>query len=131
MVALVINVLVLVFLKTPLAIIVTGNLGYILTHVLAISAFALLRRDRPDLPRPIRLPDFFVPLSWGVAAFIATVLVVGATGFSITGYGGYKELAIAAVVLLGAVLLWLYRHRVQDKNTTPAGPPAPAPERTA
>ncbi|MFE2636442.1 APC family permease [Streptomyces scopuliridis] len=131
MVALVINVLVLVFLKTPLAIIVTGNLGYILTHVLAISAFALLRRDRPDLPRPIRLPDFFVPLSWGVAAFIATVLVVGATGFSITGYGGYKELAIAAVVLLMAVLLWLYRHRVQDKNTTPSEPPAPAPERTA
>jgi amino acid transporter len=115
-IALVINVVVLVVLKTPLAIIVTGNLGYILTHVLAISGFAMLRRDRPDLARPIRLPGFFVPLAWLLAAFLAVVLVVGATGFSITGYGGYQELGIALGVLAAAVLLWLYRTKVQDRR---------------
>ncbi|WP_406415966.1 hypothetical protein OH809_40750 [Streptomyces sp. NBC_00873] len=53
---LVLNVFVLTVLQTSLAIIVTGNLGYILTHVLAVSGFALLRKDRPDAVRPIRLP---------------------------------------------------------------------------
>ncbi|MFE7355296.1 APC family permease [Streptomyces sp. NPDC057543] len=115
-VALVINMLVLVCLKTPLAILVTGNLGYILTHVLAVSGFALLRRDRPDLPRPIRLPGFFVPLAWLLSAFMTLVLVVGATGFSVTGYGGYKELGVALAVLVTGVLLWVYRTRVQDRR---------------
>ncbi|MEU2234061.1 APC family permease [Streptomyces vietnamensis] len=115
LVALVLNILVLTVLKTPLAIIVTGNLGYILTHILAISGFALLRRDRPQAPRPIRLPNFFVPLAWALTALLTVILVVGATGFSITGYGGYKELGIALAVLALAVVLWLYRTKVQDR----------------
>ncbi|WP_330177497.1 APC family permease [Streptomyces sp. NBC_01498] len=115
-IALVINILVLTVLKTPLAIIVTGNLGYILTHILAISAFALLRHDRPDAVRPIRLPGFFVPLAWVLTALLVVILVVGATGFSITGYGGYKELGIALAVLAVSVLLWLYRVKVQDRR---------------
>lgn len=115
-VALVLNVLTLTFLQTPLAIIVTGNLGYILTHVLALSAFALLRRDRPDAPRPIRLPSFFVPLAWLLAAFLLVVLIVGATGFSISGYGGFTELGVAVGVLATGVALWLYRTRVQDRQ---------------
>ncbi|MDR3082978.1 MAG: APC family permease [Streptomyces sp.] len=115
-VALVINVIVLTVLKTPLAIIVTGNLGYILTHILAISGFALLRRDRPDLARPIRLPGFFVPLAWALTVLLAVMLIVGATGFAITGYGGYRELAIALGILAASVVLWEYRRRVQDRD---------------
>ncbi|MFF3954689.1 APC family permease [Streptomyces sp. NPDC001890] len=129
-VALVINVLVLVCLKTPLAILVTGNLGYILTHILAISGFALLRKDRPDLPRPIRLPGFFVPLAWLLAGFMTLVLVVGATGFSVTGYGGYKELGVALAVLTAGVLLWAYRTRVQDRRPEETRPEEPRPEET-
>lgn len=118
LVALVLNVFVLTVLQTPLAIIVTGNLGYILVHVLAVSGFALLRKDRPDAVRPIRLPRFFVPLAWTLAGFLTVVLVVGATGFSITGYGGYTELGVALAVLVVAVLLWLYRTKVQDRHLT-------------
>ncbi|GAA0486679.1 APC family permease [Streptomyces olivaceiscleroticus] len=118
-VALVLNILVLTVLKTPLAIIVTGNLGYVLTHVLAVSGFALLRRDRPDAVRPIRLPGFFVPLAWVLTALLAVMLVVGATGFAITGYGGYRELGIALAVLAVSVLLWLYRTKVQDRRASP------------
>ena len=55
-------------------------------------------------------PGFFVPL--------AALLVVGATGFSITGYGGYKELGIALSVLALSVVLWLYRTKVQDRRTS-------------
>jgi len=115
-VALIVNVFALTALETPLAIIVTGNLGYILTHALALSGFAMLRRDRPDAVRPIRLPRFFVPVAWFLTAFLLVVLVVGATGFSVSGYGGYKELAIALVVLATSVVLWLYRVKVQDRR---------------
>ena len=32
-----------------------GNLGYMLSHVLALSGVLLLRKDRPAWPRPIKL----------------------------------------------------------------------------
>ncbi|PQZ94781.1 amino acid permease [Arthrobacter sp. MYb227] len=107
-VMLVLNIVVLVVLQSPLAIIVTGNLGYILTHIFAVSGFFILRKDRPDAKRPIRLPNFFVPLSIGLTAFMVLILVVGATGFSITGYGGVKELAIALGVLATGIVIWIF-----------------------
>ncbi|OBC15883.1 hypothetical protein A5784_27695 [Mycobacterium sp. 852013-50091_SCH5140682] len=117
-VMLVLNVVLLVVLQQPLAIIVTGNLGYILAHVLAVAGFALLRKDRPDAPRPIRLPQVFVPLSIGLAVLLAVMLVVGATGFSITGYGGVLELCLAISILAGGVLLWRF---VQRSDRAAAG----------
>ncbi|MFE7233325.1 APC family permease [Streptomyces sp. NPDC057596] len=126
-VALVLNITTLTVLKTPLAIIVAGNLGYILTHVLALSAFALLRRDRPDAVRPIRLPSFLVPVAWVLAALLSVILVVGATGFSVSGYGGFTELGVAIGVLATGVALWLYRTRVQDRGS--AGDPGSAGDR--
>lgn len=105
-VMLVLNIVLLVVLQQPLAIIVTGNLGYILAHVLAVAGFAVLRKDRPNALRPILLPRVFVPLSIGLAVLLAIMLVVGATGFSITGYGGVLELGIAVSILAGGVLLW-------------------------
>lgn len=126
-VALVINVLAITILKTPLAIVVTGNLGYILTHILALSGFLLLRHDRPEAERPIRLPAFFVGVAWFMVVALVVILAVGATGFSITGYGGIKELLIALGVMATGVGLWAYRTYVQDAPTRPVTP-APAPE---
>jgi amino acid transporter len=119
-VMLVLNVVLLVVLQQPLAIIVTGNLGYILAHVLAVAGFALLRKDRPDAPRPIRLPKVFVPLSIGLTALLVVLLVVGATGFSITGYGGVLELCIALSILAAGVVLWWFVQR-RDRADAAAG----------
>ncbi|MEV4127204.1 APC family permease [Nocardia sp. NPDC049707] len=116
-VMLVLNVVLLVVLQQPLAIIVTGNLGYLLTHVLAVAGFALLRKDRPEAPRPIRLPRVFVPLSLVLSALLAVILVVGATGFSVTGYGGTKELSIALAILAAGVALWFFVQRSDDRST--------------
>ncbi len=119
------------------AIIVTGNLGYILAHVFALSAFVLLRRDRPGAPRPIRLPGLFVPLAGALAVFVLVMLVVGATSFSITGYGGTRELVIALALLASSLLLYAYRRHVQDRGGPGAPPraeeprPAPEPQLTA
>src|SRR4029079_2370275 len=40
-----------------------GNLGYMLSHVLALSGFLLLRRDRPAWPRPLKLGPIWVALA--------------------------------------------------------------------
>lgn len=118
-VMLVLNVVLLVVLQQPLAIIVTGNLGYILAHVLAVAGFAILRKDRPDALRPIRLPRAFVPLSIGLAVVLAVMLVVGATGFAVTGYGGVLELGIALSILAAGVVLWWFVQRADRARPAP------------
>ncbi len=124
-VMLVLNIVLLVVLQQPLAIIVTGNLGYVLTHVLAVSGFALLRKDRPDAVRPIRLPNIFVPISIVLAVLLAVIVVVGATGFSITGYGGVLELSIAIGILALGVVIWAF---VRARDRRSGVPPRSADE---
>ncbi|MEV5542160.1 APC family permease [Saccharopolyspora shandongensis] len=130
----VLNVVLLVVLQQPLAIIVTGNLGYVLAHVLAVSGFVLLRLDRPGAHRPVRLPKFYVPLAAVLAVVLAVILVVGATGFSITGYGGVLELGIALGILAAGVVIWLWvqkRDRRIAAEQAPACDPVPPGETTA
>lgn len=126
-VMLVMNVIVLVVLQSPLAIIVTGNLGYILTHILAVSGFFLLRKDRPNAVRPIKLPNIFVPLSIVLTVVLSIILVVGATGFDVTGYGGFKELGIAFLVLGAGVVIWWFTTGRQARAAKKAGLTAPNP----
>ena len=52
---LVVNMLLILFISSLLAILYMSNIGYILCHVLALSGFLLLRKDRPNWPRPIKV----------------------------------------------------------------------------
>jgi amino acid transporter len=87
----------------------------------ALSAFVLLRRDRPNWPRPIRLPDFWVPLASVLFLINFTFLIAGgfiwSGGFlGITGYGyGWDKTRTGLLVLLAALVLYIWRHVVQDK----------------
>ena len=45
----------LILLPVTFVILAAGNLGYMLAHVFALSGLLLLRRDRPNWPRPIKL----------------------------------------------------------------------------
>ena len=47
---LVVNVLLVLFVPSIIAILYLSNIGYILAHVLALTGFLLLRRDRPNWP---------------------------------------------------------------------------------
>ena len=51
----VINILFVLFVGNLFGILVASNIGYVFANICAISAFILLRRDRPNWPRPIRL----------------------------------------------------------------------------
>ena len=50
---LVINLALVFFVGSPIAVLLAGNLGYFVAMIAAVSAFLLLRKDRPKWPRPI------------------------------------------------------------------------------
>lgn len=120
-VQLLINVALVLFVGNALAVIVAGNVGYVLAHLLAVAGFVVLRKDQPDTPRPIRLPRRWLGIAAALALFDGLILLVGITSSAITGYGGYKEVAIAIAVL--AVSQVMYRWRQwQDRKQPPAVP---------
>ena len=112
----VINLALVFFVGNVLAIYVVGNLGYILAHVFALSAFVLLRRDRPDWPRPIKLSRIWVPIAALLAAANLFLTVMGVWYTELIGYGGTKEILYGVGVLAISILLYLFRQIVQDKQ---------------
>jgi amino acid transporter len=110
-----INILLVLFVGNILAILVAGNLGYMSAHFFALTGFLLLRKDRPDWPRPIRLAPTWVGVAALLAAINAFFIIIGASNPSLTGYGGTKETWIGVGVLLFSVLLFVFRRAVQDR----------------
>lgn len=139
----VLNLLLLFFAIGSLAgggylrILAVSNFGYVLAHIFAISGFLLLRKDRPGWPRVIRLSPI-----WSLVAVFLLVcdivfIVVGSTSFALTGYAGGSQVFVwGLIVVVIAILLYLYRVLVEDKAKlqwripTPSMPedsPAPGP----
>jgi amino acid transporter len=121
-----VNLGLLFFVGNVLAILVAGNLGYILAHFFALTAFILLRYDRPRWPRPIRLAPAWVWVAGILAALNALFIAVGATNPSLTGYGGLKEALIGVGVLAISIVLFLFRRIVQDREPVYLREPTPA-----
>jgi amino acid transporter len=133
-----INILLITYLAGVLEILAVSNVGYVFATVTALAGFVLLRRDRPKWPRPIRLPNYWVPLA-AVLAFINLVFLV-AGGFiysggflGIDGYGyGWDKTRTGLLVLLAAIVLWAWRRVVQDKQPLHLREPIPqTPEEEA
>src|SRR5207244_12707930 len=72
-----INILFILFVGNLFGILVASNIGYVLANMFAIGAFILLRKDRPDWPRPIKLPSYWVPIAGVLFAAFALFSIVG------------------------------------------------------
>jgi len=112
----VVNLILLFFVGNTLAILVAGNLGYILAHFFALTGFILLRRDRPEWPRPIKLAPAWVWIAGVLAALNAVFIAIGATNPSLTGYGGTREALYGVAVLAISIVLFVFRRVVQDRE---------------
>jgi amino acid transporter len=116
-----INILFVLFVGNLFGILVASNIGYVFANLMAISAFILLRRDRPNWPRPIKLPSYWVAVAAVLTAAYTVFEVVGVGWFQIAGaggvYGGTKEKLIGFGVLVISLVLFLFRRVVQDKET--------------
>ncbi len=117
----VVNVGLILFVANNLAILYMSNIGYVFSHVLALSAFLLLRKDRPDWPRPIKVGPVWVALAAVFFALNLAFIIFGISqqklaallgGYTFSGYPLY--LGIGVLVL--SVLLFFYRRVVQDRK---------------
>jgi amino acid transporter len=135
----VLNLFLLTYFAGAIEIIAAGNVGYMLSHVFALSGFLLLRRDRPNWPRPIRLSSIWVPIAGLLALLNLAFVVVG--GFIYSGgflgiktqYGyGWDKTRVGLIVLAVSLVFYVYRQVVQDKTgirlreEVPDMPPAAA-----
>ncbi len=105
-----------IFPTSPLYILAASNLGYILCHVFALTGFILLRRDQPTAVRPIRLRNVWLWVAGVLAVVNAAFIALGSWA---PGYGGFGSLAIGVLLLLLAMLFYLFRIYVQDRNPAP------------
>src|SRR3984957_19206151 len=112
---LVVNIVLVLFIKSNLAILYMSNIGYVLAHVFALSGFLLLRRDRPNWPRPIKVGPIWVGIAAVLAVFNAVLVGFGIANPSLTGYGTTTDMFIGVGVLVASVLLFFFRRLVQDK----------------
>jgi amino acid transporter len=100
-----------------LKILIFSNLGYVLCHVFAMSGFLLLRRDRPNWPRPLKVSRLWVPIAGALAAFDAVLLIWGGWNSGLAWGDTSKTTVFQGIaVLLIAVVLYIYRVVVQDKR---------------
>ena len=133
------NLFLITYFASAIEIIAAGNLGYMLAHVFALTGFLLLRKDRPNWPRPIKLSRIWLPIAGLLALLNLSFIIVGGFIYSggflgiDTAYGyGWDKTRIGILVLLVAIALYVFRHVVQDRTPlrlreeTPTMPPAPA-----
>jgi amino acid transporter len=118
----IVNVLLILLLgASNLAILYLSNIGYVFAHVLALSGFLLLRRDRPEWPRPIKVGPAWVVVAGLLALFNLVLVVWGVTQTELAALlGGYTAsegpFFIGVGVLVVSVLLFFYRRVVEDKQ---------------
>ncbi len=111
---LVVNILLVLFISSNLAILYMSNIGYVTVHVFALSGVLLLRKDRPNWPRPIKLAAPWLVVAGALCLLNAAFVVIGGGAPKLNGYGTWTDFAIGVGILLGSVLLFIYRRIVQD-----------------
>ena len=80
------NIFLLLYFGNIFFILAAGNLGYMLSHVLALSGVLLLRKDRPNWPRPIRLGPTWMALAAFFCVANLLFIVFGLYKLKYTGY---------------------------------------------
>ncbi len=104
----IVNIL-LLFVGTPGSIYVLSNVGYVGSFVPVLLGYYFLRRWRPEIHRPYRLPEWMKYVALAVAALYFFVWAVGIPACAIKGCqpgGGKMFLIGVAIVLLYFPLYW-------------------------
>ena len=118
--------LIVVFFGGAVEIYTFSNVGYLGSFIPVLIGYYLLRRFRPDMGRPVRMPGFFKYIALAMAALY----------FVIWSYGGYEYARIGNtriyyfigwLVALSYVFFYWYRVYIEDPRYSEAGEPPPAP----
>ncbi len=92
-----------------------SNVGYVGAMAIVLFGYYLLRQDRPNAHRPVRLPEFMKYVALAMAVFLAFIWLFGGITYSLIGD---TELYYFLGWLVAAAYfpLYLYRTRVEDKR---------------
>jgi amino acid transporter len=101
-----------------------SNVGYTGSLIMVLVAYYLLRRYRPQVHRPVRLPEPFKYIALVVAFCLFAFWAYGGIQYSILGDTEiYYFLGWA--VALAYIPFYLYRTKIEDKRVRQAGEPEP------
>lgn len=85
--------------QVPLALVITANVGYFVSIILAMVAVCVARRYWPDLPRTFTAPRPFFAI--GVACAVLNTVILAAAGFSL----GWENIALGSALVLVVTVL--------------------------
>jgi amino acid transporter len=91
--------------------VIASNFGYLVPFMLVIPAFVLLRRRNPEMLRPFRLPNAFVPIAVVITVFNWLIFFVGGLQW------GLKEMVTGVAVVLTFLPFFLVRRFSQDRRS--------------
>jgi amino acid transporter len=94
-----------------------------------LVGYFLLRKYRPNVRRPFKLPEWMKYVALGIAALYTVIYFYGGPVYAscTCNAAGRKTLIyyfLGIGVLLAYLPLYYYRKRVEDKRASPAAPPA-------
>ena len=112
-VAVIINVLMIIFLKSPLAILVAANLGYVLSIFFALTGYCFLKTKYKQQNREIKLSQKWIPFAYLLSIYTFVILTIGIFYTEEAGYGSIKELFSAVLILLTSLIFYWFRKTVQ------------------
>jgi amino acid transporter len=104
-----------------------SNVGYLASFIPVLVAYYLLRRDRPDMKRPVRLPEWFKYIALLMAAGYFVIWLYGGvvyTGLPNASLGGANTRIyyfIGWAILLSYLPLYLYRVKIEDPKHAAQG----------
>jgi amino acid transporter len=113
----VVNVIIVLCLKSILAVLAASNMGYFVIIILATAGVAMMRVDLPDQERPIRLAKPWLIVAVLLAAFNFVLLCIGSVSVKLTGYGNMSSFYIGLAALAMGLVFYLWRVYVEDRGS--------------
>jgi len=118
--------IIVVFFGGAVEIYTFSNVGYLASFIPVLIGYYLLRKHRPNVRRPFRLPEWMKYVALGLAAFYAVIYFYGGPVYAscACNAAGRKTLPyyfIGIVVLLAYYPLYLWRKRDDRKNQSEVG----------
>ena len=117
--------IIVVFMGGAVQIYTFSNVGYLFSFLPVLVGYYLLRRDRPNVRRPFRLPEFMKYAALGLALVYAIVYfwggpVYAACTCSLAGKSTLPYYFIGIATLLTYLPLYWWRKKVEDRRDAAA-----------
>jgi amino acid transporter len=108
-----------------------SNVGYLASFLPVLVGYFLLRKHRPNVRRPFKLPEWMKYVALGIAFVYAIIYFYGGPVYasckcSLAGKSTLPYYFIGWGVLLAYLPMYYYRKRVEDRRTAPAEEVMPA-----